>query len=416
MQFCLKSVLSLCRPNAGMFVSDPDGPPAARPRFSLPPAPLPAPPQDRVAWVDVAKGLTILLVVVFHAQIYLAHKGLGLAFYTQINTVLQPVRMPLFFAVSGLLAVSLIRRDWRHVLQNRVGVFLLLFALWSAIHIAAFKYLLWPPLFAFEQPIGWEVMQGLVHPRTSIWFIWALAFYILFAKSLQAWPAVAAGLSLALGILGASGLPMAYGFGLLQQKLLVYLPFFVLPALYGRGALAWIAAHPLPLLMIGAVLSAVAVLAAAAFPLEGAARDLSTGMTEVLRAFGGLCAGLAGAVYLARWRPPGGDPVLFRTTDPCDLPVAYPVSVDHGQPAGALGSAGRHALRFATGHHTGRGSEPRSGPDPADERSDMALASGDTGAPALAVAATQLEGSACSTGSRRSNRCRNNLPGRAPRR
>ncbi len=296
-----------------MFVSDPDGKSTARPRFlsrrfpdafapSGPPSGAPG-PQGRVPWVDVAKGITILLVVVFHAQIYLAHKGLGLGLYTQINTVLQPVRMPLFFAVSGLLAVSLIRQDWGLVLRNRVGLFLALFILWSAIHIAAFKYLLWHPLFAFQEPIGWEVMQGLIRPRTSIWFIWALAFYILFTKSLQSRPAVAAGLSLALGILGASGLPMAYGFALLQQKLLMYLPFFVLPALYGRGALTWIAAHPLPLLAIGAVLSAASVLAAAAFPLEGVARYLSAGTAEVLRAFGGLCAGLAGAVYLARWRP-----------------------------------------------------------------------------------------------------------------
>lgn len=287
----------------GMFVSDPDGKTVARPRFfprRYVRAVAPPGPQDRVAWVDVAKGLTILLVVVFHAQIYLAHKGLGLALYTQINTVLQPVRMPLFFALSGALAVSLIRQDWGRVLHNRVAVFVMLFVLWSTIHIAAFKYLLWHPLFAFRAPISWEVLQGMIQPRTSIWFVWALAIYILFAKSLRPWPAIAAALSLAIGLLGASGLPMDYGFALLQQKLLLYLPFFVLPALYGRGALIWIANHPLLLLALGAVLSALAVLGAAVPVPEGAGQYLSIGATELLRASGGLCAGLAGAVYLAR--------------------------------------------------------------------------------------------------------------------
>ena len=69
-------------------------------------------------WVDVAKGACILLVVLHHAVV----KDLALQTPAALDPVadawqwvtmaLKPVRMPLFFVLSGLVASSAVRRPW----------------------------------------------------------------------------------------------------------------------------------------------------------------------------------------------------------------------------------------------------------------------------------------------------------------
>lgn len=263
-----------------------------------PSLPSQAVPHDRIAWIDVAKGTTILLVVLFHTQIYLAHQGLGFELYDLFNKALRPVRMPLFFALSGVLAASLIRKSWGTVLKRRVWLFLYLFVLWSAIHILAFKYVLWHPVFEFRNAAAWELMMGMIRPRTAIWFIWALAFYVLFAKTFRSVPILAALLSCAFGLLGASGVLLANGFTFMQQSLFFYLPFFVIPALYGKALLGWATAQPLTLFLAGVALTGMSRLAPdiAGLRIDNAV----TGLTQCL---GGLSAGIAASVFLSGFAP-----------------------------------------------------------------------------------------------------------------
>ena len=67
-------------------------------------------------WPDVAKGICILLVVLHHiaGKQYgiVVPAGLGQAedAWLWITAALKPIRMPLYFVVSGLVATSSVAR------------------------------------------------------------------------------------------------------------------------------------------------------------------------------------------------------------------------------------------------------------------------------------------------------------------
>ena len=68
--------------------------------------------KQHVDWVDLTKGLTILLVVVMHSingvEKYLGSEG----WMHPILTYATPFRMPVFFAVAGLFAARAIVKEW----------------------------------------------------------------------------------------------------------------------------------------------------------------------------------------------------------------------------------------------------------------------------------------------------------------
>ena len=69
-------------------------------------------PKQRVGWVDAAKGLCILLVVLGHAITELQAHGYYTAQWAGINFFLGPIRMPLFFLLSGLFAGKALKESW----------------------------------------------------------------------------------------------------------------------------------------------------------------------------------------------------------------------------------------------------------------------------------------------------------------
>ena len=52
--------------------------------------------KPRLEWVDTAKGICILLVIIFHTTGYI------MSDYPQINCMLRAIRMPLYFTIAGL--------------------------------------------------------------------------------------------------------------------------------------------------------------------------------------------------------------------------------------------------------------------------------------------------------------------------
>ena len=81
----------------------------------------------RLLWVDVAKGACILLVVLHHAvvkdlaiQAPLPLQPVAEA-WAWVTMALKPVRMPLFFVLSGLVASSAVRRPWASGAVRRVA-------------------------------------------------------------------------------------------------------------------------------------------------------------------------------------------------------------------------------------------------------------------------------------------------------
>ncbi|NMA78018.1 MAG: acyltransferase [Actinomycetales bacterium] len=139
----------------------------------------------RMAWADIARALSIILVVSYHAGV----SGIGAFLPSDVsrttehwrtaNLILVPLRMPLFFVVSGMLAASALSRPWRKVSRPRVFNLLWAYLLWSVIFAAT----AWPR-YAPETP--WEYfqkgMRDMVVVASPYWFIAALPLFFLVTR------------------------------------------------------------------------------------------------------------------------------------------------------------------------------------------------------------------------------------------
>lgn len=191
------------------------------------------PASTRVDWLDFAKGASVLLVVVFHASIALDSHDLTNAFYWKANTLLVPVRMPVFFVASGVFAAAALSRGWADVLSRKVYHFLYIFVLWSVIHLA---YSTLAPFMTTPRLHAWLVFP--VSPSSVLWFVWALAIYFVLAKLVwTSWRLPVLVAAIGLSIAGYSDLFHFPNYA--HNNLLKYFSFFIFGAWYGRAIIAF---------------------------------------------------------------------------------------------------------------------------------------------------------------------------------
>ncbi|KFI27093.1 hypothetical protein CG51_11270 [Haematobacter missouriensis] len=191
--------------------------------------------KTRIVWIDVVKGLTLFLVVLHHSHQYLAWAGVSTYTTYRLNNVIGLARMPLFFAISGYLAMSVIRRPLREVLSRRIMLFLHIFLVWTLITLAVEYFRLGilqgGPLPDIET-MALRLVRSLYDPPGSLWFIWGLALYFLAARLIpQRGRLIGLGVSL---ILATFAFSQTYEFSYPHKAALSYAPFFLAFAFYGR--------------------------------------------------------------------------------------------------------------------------------------------------------------------------------------
>ncbi|MFB7844326.1 CapA family protein [Microbacterium sp. NPDC056052] len=253
-------------------------------------------PTTRLAWADTAKGLLIVLVVFWHVVLksYLTIDWrIGLPIpgaWGLISDLAYPVRMPLFFLISGCFAANAIARPWAAVLRGRVLRFLYLYLLWTLIHMAT----LWAfPDFPTLVPRSVAAfVDAITISPPNAWYLYALALYFLVAKGLR-W------LPVWIPLAAAAVLTTAVGAGLIdvvsnRGSLLANLLYFLLGTSFSRQIIGF-AARPRPVLAAGAVVLYLA--AFAAVRITGV--ELFPGVWPAV-ALIGLGAGMAVAPLLAR--------------------------------------------------------------------------------------------------------------------
>ncbi|MFI7425557.1 pyridoxal-phosphate dependent enzyme [Micromonospora sp. NPDC049836] len=202
------------------------------------------PPAGRVLWADVAKGACIILVVLWHVivkhylqidwRLDLPLPGAWGLFGEQ----LLPLRMPLFFTISGIFAAHAVARPWRVAARPRIARTLYLYATWLLIHTALLAL---APGFPTDRAtsLGGLLAQLTVTP-SNLWYLYALAVYFALAKALRrVHPAVLLAGAGALSALAATGLLDGPGNrGQVYQNLV-----FFLAGVHARGHLQrWAAA------------------------------------------------------------------------------------------------------------------------------------------------------------------------------
>lgn len=146
-------------------------------------------PEDagRLAWVDVAKGICILLVVMMHSTLGTGAAMGGEGFLHTVVTFAKPFRIPDFFLLSGLFVGRVIDRDWRLFADRRVVHFTYFYGLWVVIQSLA-KY---PAIVGDAGPGAFaaHLLHALVEPYSTLWFIYLLAVFSVATKLLRRLPA-----------------------------------------------------------------------------------------------------------------------------------------------------------------------------------------------------------------------------------
>lgn len=132
----------------------------------------------RHAWVDLAKGISIILVVMMHSTYGVGEATERVGFMHYILGFATPFRMPEFFLISGLFLSAVISRPWNRFADRRVVHYLYFYALWAIILIA-FKHLL-----VDRDPADAATLlaSAVYEPYSILWFIYALAIFGLVAK------------------------------------------------------------------------------------------------------------------------------------------------------------------------------------------------------------------------------------------
>src|SRR5256885_2851556 len=141
----------------------------------------------RIDWVDYAKGICIVMVVMMHSV-------LGVELATRENGFMhvavmfaKPFRMPDFFLISGLFLSLVIDRDWRTYLDRKVVHFAYFYVLWVTIQFG-FK----APGFAAAQGwahVGHEYLLSFIQPFGTLWFIYLLPIFFVVIKLTRRMPA-----------------------------------------------------------------------------------------------------------------------------------------------------------------------------------------------------------------------------------
>jgi uncharacterized membrane protein YcfT len=164
------------------------------------PVAAPTGSDGRLLWPDVAKGLCILLVVLHHLTtkhyvgVVPAGEGWLAQAWTGVTLALKPVRMPLFFVLSGFFAASAVGRPWPQVSRRVTGPYYL-YVVWLLVLGGVFTVER-SLVMNRTQDLG-ELLADLVFASTGLWFLYALAVYFLLARLLLRVP-----LPLALGLAG----------------------------------------------------------------------------------------------------------------------------------------------------------------------------------------------------------------------
>jgi uncharacterized membrane protein YcfT len=244
----------------------------------------------RIDWIDYAKGISIVLVVMMHATLS-SEEALGAAGWLHpLVEFARPFRVPAFFLIAGLFVARTIEADWRTCLDRKV------------LHFAYF-YLLWLTIqFAFRGPVYAAhdgVLEALrlyllafIDPFGTLWFIYLLPVFFLATRLTRGFPP-------ALVLIAAAALeiaPIATGWTLIDEFAGRFVYFYA-GTLFGRLIVAHaqgLRTRPLTVML------ALALWAAGnAWCVNAGAATLP--LVSLVLGFAGAAAVVAVSVLLARF-------------------------------------------------------------------------------------------------------------------
>ena len=88
---------------------------------------------SRLAWVDHAKGICIIAVVMMYSSHHVRQILHTEGWMEYVVRFAQPFRMPDFFLISGLFVARVLDRPWRRYLDTKVVHFVYFYSVWVSL-------------------------------------------------------------------------------------------------------------------------------------------------------------------------------------------------------------------------------------------------------------------------------------------
>lgn len=136
------------------------------------------PSNNRLNWVDTAKGISIILVVMMYSVFNVGQDASGVGLFHYVIGFATPFRMPEFFLISGLFLDQVLARTWRSYADRRIVHYFYFYAVWAVIHLVLKIGIMSGSPVEALQDIAWAVVE----PYGVLWFIYLLAAFSAVTK------------------------------------------------------------------------------------------------------------------------------------------------------------------------------------------------------------------------------------------
>lgn len=137
------------------------------------------PVKQRVEWADAAKGFSIVGVCIMHVV-----TGVPSGTETPLghfSSFLDPLRMPLFFLVSGLFAHRILERSFADLWYRRLWFLLVPYLVFNPFHILT-------RMSIDDNYSLMNLFKAMLLGNVGLWFLYALILYNIFAWVLRKQP------------------------------------------------------------------------------------------------------------------------------------------------------------------------------------------------------------------------------------
>lgn len=264
--------------------------------------------RSRIDWIDAARALCVLAVVVMHTSISL----LVVVEHTQVEVVwrqivdaMTPFRMPALSLLSGMLLARRIRAGWRdRTVRASIALSYWLYAVWLLVFLLlalGIGWSIWFGPFGAGTPVqGVQAfINQLVLPKSVLWYVLALAVWAAVLTALHRVPPAA--ILIVLGVLSVTTFYMPGDGSDQYRNVLRYFVFFAVGVYFSTAIRERISRHPWTTTAV-----AVAVFGAVSFVAWfGASPDVGNVLT-VPRDIAGAVIVMMLAVALCRLPGLGG--------------------------------------------------------------------------------------------------------------
>ncbi len=139
-------------------------------------------PRSRIKWVDYAKGICIIFVVMMWSTLDYGGVVGSEGWLHHLVAFARPFRMPDFFLLAGLFLSASINSPRREYIDRKVVHFIYFYLLWLVIQMVAVESEL-----LLADPLGFLAAAAfaLVEPTNTLWFVHMLAIFYIVTRLLR---------------------------------------------------------------------------------------------------------------------------------------------------------------------------------------------------------------------------------------